>query len=96
MKKIKKIVCDVCGFDHAYLTVASDEGQITINKRGIVVFSYDSRIKIGDTIQKVISTVTIETYLGECPKCEDEAFVTIYFQDGSQTDEPEEAIKEMI
>lgn len=96
-KKIDKIICVQCGCQNAGLIIVSDEGHICIDKDGIVTFSCDSKLKQGDTLENIIRRVTsIEDFLGECPDCEDEVGVSINFTDGSQTNDPEQAINDMV
>jgi len=95
-KQVKEIICDSCGYTNAEIRIVLPDGMITINKKGKITWSDDPTVNKGDPLKSFINRIQIEDYLGECPECEDEAFIGVHFTDGTKTDDPEQAIQDMI
>lgn len=95
MTRVSKIVCDSCGYTKAEIRIILRDGMITVNKKGEVTWSDDPTVNVGDSLESFINRIQIEDYLGECPKCEDEAFIKAYFTDGTIEDDPETVLKKI-
>jgi len=95
--KAKKIVCDCCHCQKATLRIVTGNGGIYIDNNGKVVWSDEPTVVKGTVLtEEFFNTLNVEDYFGSCPVCEDEAFVTIHFTDGTSTDDPEKAVKEIL
>jgi hypothetical protein len=92
--RITKIECNQCHHS-ARIRFPTQDGVITINAKLIVDHSDDPDIEEGATFQQIKHRLSLADALGECPHCEDEAFVTIHFDDGTKTSSIEVALQKI-
>jgi len=95
MTGVSKIECQSCGYINAEIRLVLTDGIITIDKNGVVTYSDEPRVRIGDTLESFLHQIKVIDYLGECPKCEDEAFIVVHFKDGTHISDPRKAVKKM-
>jgi ssDNA-binding Zn-finger/Zn-ribbon topoisomerase 1 len=83
--KITKIECAQC-HHNARIRFPGQNGDIVINAKLVVEWSDEDDISEGDRFDDIKDRLNLDEATGECPHCEDEASVTIHFDDGTKTD----------
>jgi rubrerythrin len=101
MTKIIDIKCQQCG-SKAVITVDGkdvngDEEAFDFDASLKVTYPQDTSLNVGDNVEPTLRNfASIEEAHCSCDNCEDEVFADITFDDGTTTDDPEEAINKIL